>query len=128
MSRVRVTAEGLNELHALLEGAERDVLPEARKVVAKGCLNIKRDAQRKVAGIAHAPHYPRSITYETWLLADSALGEVGPDKDKPQGALGNVFEYGTVNNPPYAHLGPALDYEGPEFEKYLGSLGGDLLQ
>lgn len=125
---VTTKMEGLNELQAILETAATDVAPEAKKVLAKAAFNIKKDAQRKVAGLRHAPAYPRSIGYETEWQGDAGRAEIGPDKDKRQGALGNLLEYGSVNNPPYAHLGPALDYEAPNFEKYLGQLGEDLLQ
>ncbi len=124
---VRTLMSGLNELQAVLENAQRDVVPEAKKVLARAALNIKRDAQRKASGIRHAPAYPRSIGYDTTWNGTLGRAEIGPDKDKRQGALGNILEYGTVNNPPYAHLGPALDYEGPNFERYLGELGEDLL-
>lgn len=132
---VRVTADGLNELAAHLEGAAEDVGPEAKKVLAKAAFNIKRDAQKKASGIAHAPNYPRTISYDTWWRGEVGRAEIGPDKDKELGGgphrtpgnLGNILEYGTVNNPPYAHLGPALDYEGPNFERFMGELGERLL-
>ena len=124
---VRVTADGLNELAAHLEAVAEDVGPEAKKILGRAGFNIKKDAQRKASGIRHAPHYPRSIGYDTWWRGDSGRVEIGPDKSKPQGPLGNILEYGTVNNPPYAHLGPALDYEGPNFERFMGELGERLL-
>lgn len=117
----------LNELVAVFERASTEVLPEARKVTAKAALNIKNDAKKKVSGLAHAPHYPRSISYDLAVDELTVTAEIGPDKDRPQGSLGNILEYGTSKNPPYAHLGPALDYEGPNFERYLGQLGEDLL-
>ena len=127
MSSVRVTSSGLNDLHAVLQDAGRDVVPEAKKVLVRAAFNIKKDAQRKVSGIRHAPAYPRAITYDTRWVGATGRAEIGPDKDRRQGALGNILEYGTVNNAPHAHLGPALDYEGPNFEHYVGQLGEDLL-
>lgn len=127
MSRVRVTANGLNELQAVLENASDEVVPRAKKLLSKTALEVKKSAQRKASGISHAPHYPRSITYDTHWVGTTGRAEIGPDKDRRQGALGNILEYGTVNNPPYAHLGPALDYEGPVFEQYAARLVEDLL-
>lgn len=124
---VRMSADGINGLAAHLEAAGDDVVPEAKKVLGRAGFNIKKDAQKKASGIRHAPHYPRSITYDTEWRGESGRVEIGPDKDKPQGPLGNILEYGTVKNPPYAHLGPALDYEGPRFERYMGELGERLL-
>lgn len=124
---VRMEGDGLQQLVAVFESAGAEVLTEARKVTAKAALNIKNDAKKKASGLAHAPHYPRSISYNTAISGTAVTAEIGPDKDRPQGALGNILEYGTSKNPPYAHLGPALDYESPNFERYLGQLGEDLL-
>lgn len=125
--KITVKDAGLNEWIGVLEDAAVDVLPEARKVIAKAALNIKKDAQKKISGVAHAPHYPRAIGYDTAISGTTVSAEIGPDKNKRQGALGNILEYGTSNNAPLAHLGPALDYEAPNLERYLGQLGEDLL-
>lgn len=132
---VTTKMSGLNELQAILDAAGRDVVPEAKKVLTKAAVNIKKDARKKASGIRHAPTYPYTINFDTeW---DGTLGraEIGPDKDVVVGAgpyrtpgnLGAILEYGTPKSAPIAHLGPALDYEGPNFEKYLADLGEDLL-
>lgn len=119
--------DDINSLAFDLGRGAAAALTAARAVVQKGALNIKRDAQAFSSGLAHAPLYPQSITYDTEILATSVRAEIGPDKGKPQGALGNILEYGTSNNPPFAHLGPALDREGPAFERYLGDIAKGLL-
>ncbi|MEV4521474.1 hypothetical protein AB0J77_14695 [Micromonospora tulbaghiae] len=126
--RVTVNSTGLNELAAVLDAAAEDVVDEGRKVVARGAMNIKKDARRFASGIAHAPSYPYSIGYDTKVSGATVSAEIGPDKAKRQGALGNILEYGTVNNAPYAHLGPALDIEGPRFVAAVEKLGADLLE
>jgi len=110
-----------------LTKAQSRALPEAEKVLSKGALNIKQGAARRISGLAHAPAYPRSIGYDLYHLPGSARARIGPDKQARQGALGNVLEYGTVNNPPHPHLAPELDAEGPRFMRALGQLGADLL-
>lgn len=132
---VTTKMSGLNELQAILENAQRDVVPEAKKVLTKAAVNIKADARKKASGIRHAPTYPYTINFDTeW---DGTLGraEIGPDKTvvvgggphRTPGNLGAILEYGTPHSAPVAHLGPALDYEGPNLERYLGELGEDLL-
>lgn len=113
---------GLNELVADLTQAPVEVTAGSRGVLQKGALNIKQDAQRLISGLRHAPLYPASITYDTDFKAGGWEAEIGPDKTRPQGALGNLLEYGSTNNPPFAHLGPALDLEGPRFEKAIADL------
>ncbi|MGC5019015.1 hypothetical protein [Micromonospora sp. DT47] len=126
--KVTVSSTGINDLKIVLESAAEDAVDEAKKVVSKGALNIKKDARRFASGIRHAPSYPYSIGYDTKVSGSSVSAEIGPDKDKRQGALGNILEYGTVNNAPFAHLGPALDIEGPKFVAAVEQLGVDLLE
>ncbi len=104
-----------------LNAAADAALGDARQVVAKGCLNIKNDARDTVRPHVggHARAYPSAITYDTRVLQQSAIGEVGPDKERRQGALGNLIEYGSVNNAPIPHLAPAADRELPRFEAAL---------
>lgn len=92
---------------------------EATKVVKKGAHNIKTDSARRITGLAHAPAYPAAITYDVTFGWGTITAEIGPDKGRRQGALGNILEYGTVKNPPHPHLGPALDAEEP---KYLAAI------
>jgi hypothetical protein len=91
----------------------------ARLIVQKGALNIKRTMQDDARGIGHAPHFPDSITYETRDRPWGAEGEIGPDKDRRQGALGNILYFGTSKNGPVRNISTGLDAEAPRFEKAL---------
>ena len=125
----RIDVSDVNRLAATIETKTQRVGADAAAVVRKGALNVKTDARRLISGLAHAPAYPYSIGYD--VEGDGRFGaiaaEIGPDKAKTQGALGNILEYGTVNNAPFAHLGPALDREAPGFEKALADLAEDIL-
>jgi len=119
---------GLNMLAADLERAAKIAPKEARKVVQRGLQNIKTDWRQRWTGYAHAPRLPYSITYDTSIsLGGRIEGEVGPDKDKPQGALGNLFEFGSIKNAPIPGGMPALQAEQPKFEKAMEQLGLDSL-
>lgn len=118
---------GLDEWIAQLDKAQSQALPQAEAILAKGALNVKNSAMRRVSGHAHSPAYPRTIGYDMYHLPGSARARIGPDKGRRQGALGNILEFGTVNNAPIPHLGPALTEEGPKFERALGDLGVELL-
>lgn len=110
-----------------LDEAAHEIIPEARKVVQKGALNIKNGARRRIGRPAHAPAYASSITYESRETATKAEAEIGPDKGRRQGALGNLLEYGSVNNAPIPHIRPAADEELPRFEQAMDDLGVKLL-
>lgn len=93
-----------------------------RAVVQKGSLNIKNrmiaDAQSAL-GSGSARLFPQSITYETRELAYAAEGIIGPDKDRPQGPLGNLLYFGSSKNAPVLNLLGPLEAEEPSFVKYL---------
>jgi len=112
-----------------LERAARIMPAEAAKVVAKAAVNIKKDARRRVSGLKHAPAYPFSITFDDVQRTGTyAKTEVGPDKDKRQGALGNILEYGSVHNHPHPHLAPAAEAEEPRFARAMDALAAKALE
>lgn len=110
--------------------AAANVVEQGKKVVGKGCLNVKKDAQRIVRAASHRgylPHYPRSIGYDVTARAADITGEIGPDSNKLQGGLGRILEFGTVNNAPIPHIIPSLDAELPRFEQFVAELGEKLI-
>jgi hypothetical protein len=121
----------LLELAVALEAAPEKVMAEAEKVVKRGCLNIKRDARKGARGIAHAPRYPQSITYDTWRFADEVIGEAGPEDGTGggahQGFLGRILEYGGTHSGPHPHVSTAFLAEEPRFLAAVGDLAGDVL-
>jgi hypothetical protein len=122
---------GLEELSEDMRNAVKNSIPEAKKIVGKGSLNVKRDAQRIVKAISkrgYLPHYPRSIGYTVTASGTLVSSEIGPEDSKPQGGLGPIIENGSVNNPPYPHLSPALDAEENTFFGFMEELGESLLE
>lgn len=117
---IRVEVNELNRLALDLGKAGYRMTGRAIKATEVAANKIKKDAQQAISGLKHAPHYPRSITYDLKVRVNGVSAEIGPDKDRTQGALGNILEFGTVKNPPFAHLGPAYDREVPEWLKALG--------
>jgi HK97 gp10 family phage protein len=125
---MNIDTSDLEKLADDLEQASKDILEEVKKVTAKGALNVKKDAQRRISGLAHAPAYPRSISYDVRTHGMVVEAEIGPDKNKRQGPLGNILEFGTVNNPPHPHLSPALDAETSTYERYVADAGAQVLK
>jgi len=80
-----------------------------RKAVQVTSQKVRDDARNRIKGHKYLPAYPYSITYDTKVTAEGVEGEIGPDKGRAQGPLGNIVEYGTSKNAPIPHLGPALD-------------------
>lgn len=84
-------------------------------LLTKGAVNIKGDWRASASGLKHAPLYSASITFDVIPSPTVLAAEIGPDKTKPQGALGNLIEYGSVKNPPHLDGARALAAEEPRF-------------
>ncbi|GAB3656476.1 hypothetical protein [Glycomyces tarimensis] len=102
---------------------------EVQQVGEKAALNIKRDWTRAWSGHRYIQPLSRTISYDRRISGGAMEWEIGPDKGQAQGPLGNVIEFGTVNNPPIPGGLPALDREIPRIERYTGdaaeqALGG----
>lgn len=125
MSDVEVI--GLVELLVDLERAERVTPEQVHSVVTKGALNVKKGWQRRWSGLSHLPGLAGAVTYDTKQSLGEASAEIGPDKNRFQGPLGNIAEYGTENNAPHPGGLPSLAEEEPRFERALADLGAKLL-
>ena len=117
-----IDASELATVSVALDKATLGVANKVTAAVTRGGIQIERDARQRISGLAHAPAYPHSISSEVKITRGAIEAEVGPDKGRAQGALGNLLEYGSVNNPPHPHLQPALDAEGVKFEAALLAL------
>lgn len=122
-----VEVTGLRKLVQSLEHAGLKGVAAAEAAVLKGSMNIKKDASARVSGLSHAPAYPASISFDMHTTVGAINSEIGPDKGRRQGALGNLLEFGSVNNAPRPHLVPALEAEAPRFERVIADAAGKLL-
>lgn len=122
-----IEANGLDHLIADLTAAPAKAQWAARGIIDREARHVQDDARSFAPGGSHLPSYAASITYDvTHAGAGVIEAEIGPDKDLPQGPLGNLLEYGSVNNGPQSHLGPALDLGGPRVEKAFGDIDDGL--
>lgn len=106
--------------HDLVEAAAKATV-DAVKVVKRGAGNVKKGwiNNAKITAGKHARAYPYSVTYDI----EGTSAEIGPDKSKRQGALGNLMEYGSSSNPPHNDGGRALDTEAPLFIEWAAKIG-----
>jgi hypothetical protein len=122
---VTVDVSQLTKLAADLRAHSRKTPAAAVQVVSKGALNIKNDWRKAWSGLAHAPSLPAAITYDTTIRVSDVEAEIGPDKARRQGSLGNIVEFGTAKNPPNPGGAPALEREEPRFVKAAEDLVKD---
>jgi hypothetical protein len=121
---IRIEFDEVRRLAVAFVTAEQVAAVEARAIVAKGALNIKRDWQQRWSGHAHIPALPSAITYDVTRTPLSIAAEIGPDKSRAQGPLGNIIEFGTRNNAPIPGGLPALQAELPRFTAAAAAMPG----
>jgi hypothetical protein len=112
-------ASDVHKFAAELGAAAGDVPKKMRPVVQRGALNIKKQMQAEASGHRRFPAFPASISYDTQSSRSEISAEIGPDKDKRQGALGNILYFGTVKNTAVLNINAPLDNEEPKFLKAI---------
>lgn len=127
---IRVT--GLRELEVELSRAAERALPEVAAVVGKGALNVKKDWSARWKSEfggkgAHAGRLPYDINYDVLTVPGGVRAEIGVDKGKKQGPLGNIAEFGSPTSAPHPGGVPALEAEAPRFEAAMVALTERLL-
>lgn len=104
----KASLKTLNAVDAVLEKAANAVKTSMRD-----------DAQSKAGG-GHAKAFPSSISYDrAYKRIGEAAYEVGPDKDRRQGALGNLLYFGSANNGPVLDIEVGMNDEAPRLTKAL---------
>jgi hypothetical protein len=124
---VKVDTHELEQLAAEFERVKAEILVSVAKVTGMACNNMKKDAQRRVAGFPHLPHLARSFNYDVKTLASTVVGEVGSDSQRLQGKLDVFIEYGTPTSAPIPHWAPAADKEVPVWIHYLERAAAEVL-
>lgn len=118
MSTARFDMSDVRRLERHLARSIPRVRRDARAVTMRGAVNVKNSWRANAAQTSgkHAKHYPRTIGFDIAAYGpDLVMAIIGPDKGGPQGALGNLLEYGSVKNPPHNDGGRALATEMPQF-------------
>jgi len=112
-------SDDLERLAAALAKASFKTVPAVAAVVAKGAQNVKDRMAEDARSSGSYKHFHRSISYDVNMGLGGIEAEIGPDKDRLQGALGNVLYFGTSKNAPVLDIEAGLRVESAEFEKYV---------
>lgn len=117
----------LNKLAADLGTVAGKAGPKLRSAIEYTSVEVKKGAQQKVGKRRHWRQAAAAIDYEVKVAASlggsSITSEIGYDKDKPAGKLGNLVEFGAPGSPnaltPGNELQTALHEQEADFEKGL---------
>lgn len=97
------------------------VVPEARKVIQRGALNIKKDMQREAQGVEHAPALPGDISYETHEQRGGIVAEIGPTRGDV-GSLALLYFGNSKAAPRLPDPVHALEREAPKTADWLAKV------
>ena len=117
---ISVGSADLTSLIAALAKAPDEATDAARGVLQKGALNVKRALNQQAANSPHFRGMAGSVTYDMEIRRHSITAEIGPDKDRRGGALGNLFFFGGANGGGgTGDLDAPLREEEPRMVKFL---------
>jgi len=122
-------ADEVMRLGAELREAATEVLPIVRSSMQESARNVRDGWREGVRAKAprHLPHLPAAITYETRVLVDSVIAEIGPESGKKQGRFGRGEELGSVNQPPHLSGLTAHTAEEPRLERDVADRLGRII-
>lgn len=123
MSEVTAVARGLGRISAR-------ALPDVDAVLKRGAQNIKEGMAADASESASFKSLAGSISYDSRYGIGRAQYEIGPDKAKRGGALGNIYYFGTSRGGGSGDLDKQLNLEAPNTLRHLEELtqqwAGDL--
>lgn len=125
----------LMSLAADIEDAPKALPKYLRKALDVTSIKVKKDAQATVKGRKGLGHAAGAIDYELKGSSGSVSemsSEIGYDKGKPAGALGNLIEFGAPNSgnqlAPSHDLGNALLANEGDFVKGVEAAAADAMR
>lgn len=118
----------VSELAADLGRIPSRALPEVDKVTKRGANNLKAAYRAQILPSTHFHGMADSISYDSMYGVGSVGYEIGPDKGRRGGALGNIFYFGgSPAGGGTGDLDGPLMAEEPRFLKALGDVMDGLL-
>lgn len=121
----------LMQLAADLEQGGEAISGNVRKAIQVTSHKIKEDAKASVRGRKGLGHAAHAITYDTKESSSGVEAEIGYDKSRGAGKLGNLIEFGAPNSgnqlSPSHDLGNALFKNEEDFVNGLEKAVDDAL-
>lgn len=127
MNRITVDMSEVNRLAADFGRIPGRAVPEADAISKKAAQNIKDQMVAEAESSGSYKHFAAAITYDRAFGFGKIGYEVGPDKDRTQGALGNILYFGTSKNGPVLDIEAPMRAEAPRFEQAVGLMAERLI-
>lgn len=121
-----VDSSQLRELSQSLGRVEADVVGDVDKVLKRGVQNMKAEMEMDIRGSTHFKGMAGSISYDSDYRVGQVAYEIGPDKERRGGGLGNVYYFGTSRGGGSGDIDKPLRTEEPRLAQALGDLLGGM--
>ena len=121
-----VDSSQLRELSQNVGRVSGGLIGDVDKVVKRGAQNIKNELVADAQASKHFKALAGAISYDSDYRLGQVAYEVGPDKGRRGGALGNIYYFGTSRGGGSGDLDKPLGSEGPRLEKALGDMLGEI--
>lgn len=125
---ITIDPSEMRRLVADLGRVSTRIVAKLDPIIKKGAVNLKGDLNEQAASSRSFKGMAGSVTFDARHASGFVGYEVGPDKSRRGGALGNIFFFGGANGGGgTGDLDGALSREEPELVKALGGLLGGVL-
>jgi len=107
----------ISKLAVDIDVATADASKNVAKAVEVNARNVNDTWRDKLKGSATLPGLPYALSYELSESSSGVDAEIGFDKGRRQGALGNISEYGTPKTAPRGFGLASLNENQEDFER-----------
>lgn len=121
-----VDSSQLREVSQSLGRIAGDLVGGVDEVVKRGAQNVKDELVSDAQGSTHFKGMAGSISYDSDYRVGQVAYEIGPDKSRRGGGLGNIAYFGTSRGGGTLDLEKPLGSEGPRLERALADLLGGM--
>ncbi|MEF2979102.1 hypothetical protein [Subtercola sp. YIM 133946] len=127
---IKIDFSDFQKLSADLGKVPRAARPLMRKAIEVNSRNVRDTWRDKLSGSPSLPALPAAVTYD--VTSDESprapiVGQIGFDKNRAQGPLGNISEFGSPakNTPPSGYGSASLAENVDDLEKGLSKAVDD---
>ena len=125
MSEFSADVSEVRRLAANIGKVAGSAVKDVDAVLKKGAQNIKDEMAADARGSTHFKGMAGSISYDSMYSIGTPRYEVGPDKDRRGGALGNIYYFGTSRGGGSGDLDKPMRSEEPRLARALGNLADE---
>lgn len=125
MSEFRVDVTEVRRLAENLGRVAGRAVADVDAVLKKGAQNVKDEMVADARGSMHFKGMAGAISYDSAYRIGTPRYEVGPDKGRKGGALGNIYYFGTSRGGGSGDIEKPLRSEEPRLLKALADLGDE---